>query len=99
MIDALIQLALFGMKAFIIAAFIIIVLVVFFALLAKGKDKLKSRLMVKNLNHKYEEATETILAETLTKKQFKQFLKDKKLKTKADKSADHKRANVFVLNF
>lgn len=99
MLDALLQLAVFGMKVFIIAAFMIIVLIVFFGLLARGKDKQKSRLVIKNLNEKYAEATEALLTETLTKKQFKQFLKDKKRREKADKATADSRNRVYVLNF
>lgn len=99
MADALIQLALFTSKALVIVIFILIVLIAFFALLSKSKQKLKGHLTIKNLNHKYEETTETILTETLTKKQFKQYLKDKKAADKAkEKNADATK-NIYILHF
>lgn len=98
MITALIQLALFTAKALIIVAMILIVLVVFFMLLAKSKEKMKGRLTIKNLNHQYDENKEMILAETLSKKAYKQYLKEKKA---ADKKQQNEPAvkNIYVLNF
>ena len=68
MMHALIELALFFSKAFIIGLLIIIILVAFFALLAKSKEKLKGKLTIKNLSKKYLETTEMIFAEILPKK-------------------------------
>jgi serine protease SohB len=99
MSHALIQLGLFAAKAIIIALMILIVLLAFFILLAKSKEKIKGRLMIKNLNLKYDEAKQAILAETLSKKQFKQFLKTKKVEEKSKKLSEHKLKNIFVLNF
>ena len=73
MLDALIQLALFAAKAIIIFLLILSVLLVFFALIAKGKQKLKGRLTIKNLNKKYAETTEEILTETLSKNHSRSF--------------------------
>lgn len=95
MLDALITLGLFTAKALIIVMMIVIVLVVFFMLLGKSKEKNKGQLKIKNLNEKYKDTKESILAETLSKKQFKQFLKDKKAEKKAEENAK----NVYVLHF
>ena len=99
MLQALIQLALFAAKAFIIVLFILIILIAFFALLAKGKEKSKGKLIIKNLNKHYKETTELLLAETLSKKQLKQFLKDKKAEEKTKKTDEKPTKNIFVLNF
>ena len=61
MLYALINLALFAAKALIILFIILICLVFFFVLLAKNKDKLKGRLIIKNINDKYEENKEILL--------------------------------------
>lgn len=99
MLDALIQLGLFTSKTFIIALFIVIILIVFFALLTKGKEKLRAKLHVHHLNKKFDEATEQIFSETLNKKEFKKFLKDKKVSDKAKQKIQPKPGNVYVLNF
>src|SRR3990167_3749055 len=99
MTDALIELSLFSAKTIIIALIILIILVAFFALLAKGKEKLKGRLTIKNLNKKYKETTDELLAEILPKKSLKLFFKNRKkaekIKTKTGGQAKH----IFVLNF
>ncbi len=97
MLDALLQLGLFFAKSIIIVLLIVTVLVVFFILLAKSKEKIKNRLVVKNLSEKYEENKETILAETLPKKELKKYFKDKKAAEKNSESTSIK--NVYVLNF
>lgn len=99
MLDALIQLAMFSAKAFIIMAIILIVLFTFFALIARGKLKTKGQLHIVNLNGKYAETTETLLTEIYTKKQFKKFLKDKKTEEKAKEKKEEKLNHVYVLNF
>jgi serine protease SohB len=95
MYDALMQLALFTSKFLIVFLFIIAVLITFFALVAKSKGKTKGKLVVKKLNDRFAEMKETILVETLDKKAFKKYAKEKK-------AADEKpgpRKNVYVMNF
>lgn len=99
MIDALIQLALFASKTLIIFIFIFGILMLFIALVAKNKDKTKGRLIIKNLNHKYDAMAEELLAETLPKKQFKKFQKEKKTAEKDKEKSETKLKNIFVLNF
>lgn len=99
MSQALLQLALFAAKALIIFILISAILIVFFILLAKSKEKIKGRLLIKNLNKKYAEITETLFAETLSKKAFKLFIKDKKETEKDQQKSDKKKKNIYVLNF
>ncbi len=101
MLPALIELSLFTAKSLVIVCLILIVLIVFFTLLAKSKEKTKGRLIIKNLNKKYDEITESILAETNTKKEFKQFLKEKKKTEKAKQKSEKEKnlKNIYVLNF
>lgn len=94
----LFELGLFSAKAFIILIVVLAILIVFFVLLGRGKDKSKGKLVVKNLNKKYTEAEESVLIQTLPKKQFKHYLKDKKAEEKL-KSKDTEMKKVFVLNF
>jgi len=99
MSQAILQLALFAAKSIIIFILILLVLIAFFILLAKSKEKTKGRLLIKNLNKKYDEITETLLAETLSKKEFKKFTKGKKTAEKAKQKAEEKKKNIYVLNF
>lgn len=99
MSQALIDLALFTSKTFILALFIIVIMIAFFALLLKSKEKIKERFVIKDLNKKYREASETLMAETLPKKQFKKYLKQQKQNDKLKEKSAKKDKNVFVLNF
>jgi len=99
MLQAFIQLGIFTAEAIIITLLLIFILITFFSLLAKGKEKTKGRLVVKNLNKKYEENTETLLTETLPKKEFKQFLTNKKAEEKARQKNGQTCKNIFVLTF
>lgn len=99
MYDALIQLGLFSAKTLIVLLFIFIILVLFFGLLAKSKDKFKERLIIKNLNEKYRDAKEAILSETLPKKLFKNFIKDRTKQDKEKKRSTEKSKTVYVMNF
>jgi serine protease SohB len=97
MLNAFMQLTLFTLKAIIIVALILILLAGILALISKGKDKLKGRLSIKNLNEKYNEVREELLAEVLPKDEFKKFIKDKKQQQKSKTTTS--KTNVFVLNF
>jgi serine protease SohB len=97
MLEILLQLGLFTAKSLIIVCMILIVLIVFFMLLAKNKEKIKAKLTIKNLSLAYQETTDTLLAETLSKKQLKRYLKEKKAKT--PHKSDETQKNIFVLNF
>lgn len=97
MSQASIELAIFAAKGFIIVIIILLILIGFLALLARGKQKAKGHLAIKNLNKKYNELSETILAETLSKKEFKHFLKAQKSEEK--KKVGEKVKHLYVLNF
>ncbi len=97
--SALIELGLFAAKGLIIVLFILAVLIAFFALLSKGKQKLKGHLQIKNLNKHYEETSELILSETLDKKAFKQYLKEKKARDKERNATTSPHKQVYVLHF
>jgi serine protease SohB len=105
MSNALINLMLFSAKVFILFLFIFMILIVFFTLLAKTKEKFKEKLTIKNLNKKFDENKEFFLAETLSKKDFKCYLKNKKTIEKAEKSkkanihSDIKCKKIYILNF
>lgn len=99
MSDALIQIGLFSAKAIIIVLLLVSILIIFFALLAKSKEKIKGRLTIKNVNHDLDETKQVLLAETLPKKAFKEFLKNKKEEEKTKSKSDTKIKNIFVLNF
>src|SRR5437868_3017366 len=99
MLDAFTQLAIFTAEAIIITLLILFLLLTFFMLLAKGKEKNKGKLVIKNLNQHYEETRETLLTETLSKKKFKQFLKTKKSEEKLKEKNETVCKNIFVLTF
>jgi serine protease SohB len=99
MYDALIQLGLFTAKTVIIFLFILTILIAFFALLAKSKGKTKERLVIKSLNNKLKENEEVILSETLPKKLFKQFLKEKKQDEKIKAKSETKPKTIYVVDF
>src|SRR3990167_5483083 len=99
MAEALLQLALFTAKSFIILLIILVILIACCILLSKSKQKTTGRLTIKNLNRKFSDDNEMIMEETLTKKEFKKYLKDKKAedKKREDNAAELK--NIFVLHF
>lgn len=99
MIAALIELVLFAAKAIFVVLLIVIVLVAIVAALSKGKDKAKGHCHIKNLNKKMAETKEAILAETLTHKSFKKFLKAEKAEKKALEKHEETPKNIYVLNF
>jgi len=101
MLNALLELGLFASKSLIILFIILAILIVFFMLLAKGKEKIKGRLTVKNLNEKYKENKETLLLETVDAAAYKKILKDKKKAEKAAKKAktQPESKKIYVLNF
>jgi len=99
MIDALVQLGLFSVKMLIVAVFILAVLAGILAILSKGKEKGKGKLVIKHLNQKYDETTEDILSHTLPKKLYKQFIKDKKQQEKAKKKSEERTKQIYVINF
>lgn len=99
MAEALIQLALFSAKAIIVLAIILIIMIAFFMLLFRSKQKPGGHLVIKNINHQYDENNELIMETMLPKKEFKKFCKERKAALKQrDENAD-KMKNIFVLHF
>lgn len=97
--QALIELGLFTAKSTIIVAMILIVLVVFFMLLAKGKQRPGGQLTIKNLNERFEEQADIIQSETLMKKELKKLHKEKCAAAKAEKKSDVPAKKIYVLHF
>lgn len=98
--NALAQLLLFSAKLLVLVIFISLLLIIIIGILGRGKEKLRGRITIKNLNKKYRETREALSAEVLSKDQFKKFTQELK---KADKAKEkpHKKPkkNIFVLNF
>ena len=99
MAHALLQLGMFTAQSLIILAIILIIMAAFFLLLAKSRQQHSGRLVIKNVNHVYEENNDAIMAETLPKKAFKKYLKEQKAahKLRQEKAAEIK--NIYVLDF
>lgn len=101
MLDALIQLSLFTAKAIIIVALILILIAGILALLSWGKGKISGRITIKNLNEKFDEITQALMENILSKKEFKTWLKEKK-RTATEKektTSETKKKNTFVIQF
>jgi len=78
---------------------ILVILIAFFALIAKAKDKEKGALRVSKLNDQYEKYKET-LSHAIKNKHELKFLKKSKKKTKKQKSKEKTSPhNIFVLTF
>lgn len=82
---------------------VIFVAAVLISLAAKGKDKGRDTISVKNINDKFDEMKEMAQEEILSKKELKQIAKDRKAEekatAKAKKGGEEKRPRIFVLNF
>lgn len=100
MSEALLQLALFSAKTVIIFIFVVLIMLAFVVMVAKSRRaKTTGRLMIKNLNHQYEENQDMIMAEILPKKAYKQFAKDQKATAKKREANIENIKNIFVINF
>lgn len=101
MLDAGLQLLLFSAKALILVILILVLLAGVIAIISRGKEKIHGKVLIKNVNKRLSETSESLLEEVLSKKDFKKFLKEKKEKEKTDLKAAEKKPkkNVFVVNF
>lgn len=99
MIQALIQLALFAAESLIVLLVILIILVVFFLLLARSKQKTTGQLVIKHINHVYQENKKMMLEKILPKKEFKKYIKEAKANEKKRDSETADGKNIYVLNF
>ncbi|WP_040615098.1 protease SohB [Rickettsiella grylli] len=68
-----------------------------FSIARKAKEQNKDKLCIQKLNKKFQEFSETLNAEILTKKAFRKYTKEQKMKRK--KNANQLKKKVFVLNF
>lgn len=99
MLADLTQLLLFTAKAIIIVILILFLMAGILSLLSRGKKKLYGKMIVKNLNKKYLETTETLLGAILPKKKFKKSVKGIQEMEKRKKGSPDTNKYVFVLNF
>ncbi|MBV8802329.1 MAG: protease SohB [Gammaproteobacteria bacterium] len=97
MLDALFQLSLFSAKAIILVVLILVLFAGIIGLFSRGKHQTK--LSIKNLNSKYKDIKKEFLAEILSKKSFKKYIKENKHEEKTKKSDNEDKKNIFILNF
>lgn len=93
-----IELAVFSGKAFILVIAIAVVLILFFALLAKVRHS-KPILSVENLNRKYEDMARILKESVLEGKALKQERKQIKKKEKAERKQTIDRKRIYVVEF
>src|SRR5690242_17453920 len=101
MSDYLIQLMVFSAKAAIIVILILILLAGILSLFGRGKEKQTGKILIKNLNKKYQKIKDMLLEEILSKKEFKKYVKDCKTaeKEKSKNAEKMPQKNVFVIHF
>lgn len=87
----------FLLKLVTVAFFILILTAGLFAIARKTKEQTKHKLCIKKLNKKYQDLTDALTTEILTKPEQKKLEKEKKIKAKMQKKQIRKR--IFVLNF
>lgn len=92
-----IELIMFAAKAIILIIIILFGLVSLIMILAKSKQKSKNKLTIKNLNQKYLENAEMVLAETETKKALKTYFKHKKAQEKAHEKSSKKNQECLCM--
>lgn len=97
MTNAFNQLGIFAAELFLVFIFIVAILITFMVIAAKNKGASKGQLKIKNLNKKLDEQSEALLSETLSKKEFKKYIKDKKVADK-QREAEGQR-NIYVIDF
>lgn len=101
MLDILTQLFVFTTKAIIIVALVLILIAGAIAILSWGKEKMLGRIVIKNLNDAFNETTETLLSEILSKNDFKTWQKNKKKaeKDKEKSAVDMAVKHTYVIHF
>ena len=78
---------------------VIFVAAVIISLAAKGKERGKDTIEIKNINEKFDELKEMAQEEILDKKELKKIHKEKKAQEKARKDSEEKRPRLFLINF
>ncbi len=91
--------SLFLLKLLSVVGAILVILLVFFALILRAKEKPKERLEITKLNEKYEEYHHALSHAVKHKHEFKEFLKLQKKETKKKIQSKEKNKRIFVLNF
>lgn len=93
--------SLFLLKALTIVVAVLLIVSGIVTLLRKAKGQEKGALTIKKLNKKYQEFTDILQEEILTKADFKKLGKEKKATAKAEAKAkkDSSAKRVFVLQF
>lgn len=92
------DLGLFSGKVFVLTMAIGIILVLFFALLAKARHS-KPLLTIENMNKRFEDMAQALKASIFDSKARKADAKAAKKKAKAEKKQAVERKRIFVLNF
>ncbi len=93
------QLGFFLAKALIIIFLILFLVMMLLLLVGKAREKLKERLTINHFNKKLAEIKENFLQETLSKSEFKKFLKEKKQRLKKEDKNSDQQSKVYVLQF
>lgn len=91
---------LFFAKTFTLVIAILVLITAILVLSRKGKDK-SGKLEIKKINDKYEEFTDDLTSEILTKAEYKKLAKQKKQaeKNRERSEKNHVRKRIFLLNF
>ena len=98
-ISVICEYGLFLAETVTIVIAVIFVAAVILSLAAKGKERGKDTIEIKNINEKFDELKEMAQEEILDKKELKKLQKEKKAKEKAQKDSDEKRPRLYVINF
>lgn len=97
MIEFLANYGLFFAKAATLVILILVLVAGVIGIASRGKGKIKDRVEVKNLNKKYEDMTDALNEEILSKSEYKKQIKADKKRQK--QLAQEKRKRIFVINF
>jgi serine protease SohB len=95
MLDIGLDLLVFFIKIIILVAAFLIIVGGSISLASKGKDKQKGKLHIKNMNEQFDEVTNELNEEILSKRELK---KTNKAKKKQEKTKENKR-RIFTLTF
>lgn len=91
--------ALFLAKFITVILGVFIILLGIFAIGAKGKERARERLQIKNLNDKYHALRHALVEKTSDKAAQKEFFKAEKAEEKLRQTEKKSRKRIFVLNF
>lgn len=99
MLDILLQLMLFFTKTVMVIIAVLLITVGIIAIISKSRRKGKDGITIIKLNESYELLAEEINHQTLSKKDFKAFLKQQKLADKKNDQVEKHHKRIFVLRF